>query len=183
MALRLITENNFRQSPYGQMADQIEGRLSDLIERAEGIIEGRLRYVVGAASYTQVFPPKSKRATIFLRHRPVNSVTSIKRRATPSDAWTVLDATTFYLNGGAGYLEDSLGDQTVGYEVEVVYNAGYAIDDVPAAIKQAVIHQTAMLAYQDVDVFGGQDKNPPPVGYINKEIDRLLETVAQTRQV
>jgi hypothetical protein len=183
MALRLITENNFRQSPYGQMADQIEGRLSDLIAQAENMIEERLGYKVSTASYTEVFR-FPKKTTLFLRHRPIATLTSVKRRLLPTDAWTDLDPTTFYVNAGAGYVEDSLGgDQIQGYEVQVIYSAGYALDAVPSSIKQAVIMMTALLAYQDVDVFGGQDKNPPSILYMQKEIDRLLASVSQTRTV
>ena len=73
----------------------------------------------------------------------------------------------------------SLDDEIAGYEVRVVYTAGYAT--IPWDIKSAVLLQTALLCYQDLEVYGQGDSKPPGIDYIPKQIAETLRPYKKAR--
>jgi len=168
---RLITEQEFRSSRYGQVADQVEGRLSDIIVQAEDYIERTLDRTLTVTTYTELHRPRLDR--IFLHQRPIVSLITIRRRTNVRDPWVPLDLTTFELEeqGRIGVIR-ALIDNIAGYEVEVTYQAGFVT--IPSDLKAAVILQTVIFAYQDLEVYGAGDGRPPGIRYLQDDVDRLL---------
>lgn len=176
--LRLITEQEFRTSRYAQVADQIEGRIADVIVQAETHIERTLDRTLSLATYTEVQRPQG--STLFLRNRPVQSVTTIKRRSSHTATWDTLNAAHFELHGAAGYVV-ALSNNVRNYEVEVTYTAGYAT--IPDDIKAAVILQTVILAYQDLEVYGSGDAKKPGILYLQEQVEAMLKPYMTLRMI
>lgn len=168
--LRLISEQDFRTSRFGQLADQIEGNLSDVIAQAETHIERKLDRKLSVATYTEYFWPNGD--TIFPRNRPITSVTSIRRRAYYTNAWTTLPLATFHVNSESGWVRDLRGGYMVGWQVEITYSAGYST--MPDDIKAAVILQTALFAYQDLEIYGVGDSKAPGIRYMQDDLNMLI---------
>jgi hypothetical protein len=169
--LRLITLGDFATSRYSQVADSIDGDITEVIAQAETHIEGLVDRTLSSASYTEYSFPRSNE--IFLLNRPVTALTSVDRRASYTDAWTSLDVGTFDIerDGKIGTVVSRDAD-VAGYEVKVVYTAGYAT--IPSDIKAAVILQTVIFAYQDLEVYGAGDSKEPGITYLQKQVDRYL---------
>lgn len=175
--LRLITEQEFRTSRYAQVADQIEGRITDVIAQAEDHIERVLDRRIKVQSYTELFTPHGQ--TLFLRERPVVSLTTVKRRSGYTAAWETLSLSTVRLHERAGYvtaLKDGLFRHQ---EVEVTYSAGFAT--IPEDIKGAVILQTVILAFQDLEVYGAGDSKNPGILYLQGQVNGLLRPYMYSR--
>lgn len=172
---RLITESEFRSSRYGDLADQIDGRLSDVIAQAEDYIEARLNRKFTKQSYTEILPATGTK--LFMRNRPIVSVEQVQRGYFGSFNETI-DLAYFRINGSQTAIE-LIGtyaycpEQWKGFEYRVSYTAGYAT--VPYNVKAAVILQTALLAHTDFKLYGGDDGKKPSITYINDDIDRLLK--------
>jgi len=168
----LITEQEFRASRYGQIAEQIEGRLSDIIVQAESHIESLLNRKIAESTYQEIVRPKSD--AIFLRNWPITQITSIEKRKNYQDTWTTVPLSNFELdfNGKTGVVL-CLSDDIADYEVRVTYKAGY--QTIPGDIKAAVILMTAYLAYQDLELYGVGDGKPPGIMYFQNNIDRLIK--------
>ena len=175
---RLITNREFRTSRYGQLADQLEGDLDEIIAQAETLIERHLDRTLSSTTYTEIHRPKLDR--LFLKERPIISVTSIERRLTNDAAWSALTVADFEVepNGAAGVLL-SLDDEIAGYEVRVVYLAGYST--IPWDIKSAVLQLTAYLCYQDFETFGQGDSKPPGITYLKSEAYKRVEPYKKVR--
>lgn len=169
--LHLITESEFRASRYGQVADQVEGSLSDLIAQAETHIEHTVDREFSQQTRTEIIRPNG--ALLFVRHRPIISITTVKRREDATQAWYTLTNSNFYLEGGGkeGIIRSLLGE-VENYEAEVVYVSGYA--SIPWDIKAAVILQTVILAYQDLEVYGSGDAHTPGILYLQEQVDRYM---------
>lgn len=176
--LRLITEQDFRTSRYSQVADQIEGRITDVIAQAETHIERKLDRTLSLATYTELHRPIG--STLFLRNRPVQTVTTVKRRLAHTVAWETLTAANFEKHSAAGYLL-ALENNIKNYEVEVTYTAGYT--SIPEDIKAAVILQTVVLAYQDLEVYGSGDAKNPGILYLQDQVHALLKPYMTKRVV
>ncbi len=162
MALRLITEGEFRSSRYGNVADQIEGRLSVLIEQAESYIESRLDRVLSETEYEEV--PEIGRVTLFLRQSPITEVLEVKVGNTvllPSEYSIIADEGLIKLYTAPG-----------GQDVRVRYKAGFI--PIPPVIKSAVILQTAYLCYQDFEIYGSGDSKPPGIRYLQEDINEMI---------
>lgn len=175
--LRLITEQEFRTSRYAQVADQIEGRISDVIAQAENHIERTLDRSLKVQSYTELFAAPGQ--TLFLRERPVVSLTTVRRRSSYTASWETLSLATVRLNDRAGYvsaLKDGLFRQ---HEIEVTYTAGFT--SIPEDIKGAVILQTVILAFQDLEVYGAGDSKNPGILYLQGQVNGLLRPYRYTR--
>lgn len=177
--LRLITEQEFRTSRYAQIADQIEGRITDVIAQAEDHVERMLDRKLTVRTYTEYFKPLSSN-TLFLRERPVQSITSIKRRRNYLEAWDTLPLETFQLFAESGYVT-CLAEYIKQWEVQVIYTAGYST--VPTDIKGAVILQTVILAYQDLEVYGVGDSKNPGILYLQNQVNDLIKPYRYTRSV
>lgn len=169
--LRLITESEFRASRYGQVADQVEGSLSDLIAQAEDHLEHVVDRSFASTSHVEILRPKGD--LLFVRHRPIISLTTVKRRFDATYAWYSLDTGDFYIEGSGneGVIRSLLGE-VVDYEVEVTYVSGYAA--IPWDVKAAVILQTVIFAYQDLEVYGSGDARTPGIVYLQDQVDRYM---------
>lgn len=176
---RLITEQEFRTSRYAQVADQIEGRITDVIVQAEAHIERRLDRRLTVTSYTEFLRPAGE--SIFVRHRPIQSVTSVRRRFYYTDPWYVMDLTRFETFSKQGYIRSLENNISHGYEIEVTYTAGYTT--IPDDIKAAVILQTVILAYQDLEVYGSGDAKNPGILYLQDQVTALLKPYMMTKAV
>lgn len=175
---RLITEQEFRTSRYAQIADQIEGRISDVIAQAEDHIEQMLDRKLTVTSYTELLRPVGN--TLFLRERPVQTVTQIRRRHNYLDTWYVLPLSAFDIHKKQGYIY-SMADYIKQYEVEVSYTAGYT--SIPEDIKGAIILQTVILSYQDLEVYGAGDSKSPGILYLQEQVYKLLKPYRYSRTV
>lgn len=167
---RLITEQDFRTSRYAQVADQIEGRIADVIAQAEDFVEHLLDRRLTVQTYTEFSRPPGE--SIFVRHRPIQSVTRIRRRFYYTDPWYEMDVTRFEIASAQGYIRSLENNISKGYEIEVTYTAGYPT--IPADIKAAVILQTVILAYQDLEVYGSGDSKVPGILYLQGQVNGLL---------
>ena len=161
MELRLITEGEFRSSRYGSLADQIEGRLSTLIEQAESYIESRVDRILSATEYTEY--PDVGRVTLFMRQSPIISVEEIRIDG------RVIDPTKYVIESGTGTIQM---DYEPRGRVRVKYTAGY--EPIPPIIKAATIQQTAYFAYQDFEIYGSGDGEPPGIIYFQEEVNKLI---------
>lgn len=177
--LRLITEQDFRTSRFGQLADQIEGSLSDVIAQAETHVERKLDRNLSVMTYVENYWPRQD--TLFLKQRPLQEVLQIRRRAYYTNNWTVLPLETFFLNHDSGYVRDMRGGYLIGWQVEVSYIAGY--ETIPDDIKSAVILQTALFAYQDLEIYGVGDSKAPGIRYMQDDLDMLLKPYTKLKLV
>lgn len=175
---RLITNRQFRTSKYGQLADQLDGDLDEIIVMAEARTESYLNRIIPSTTYTEVHRPSGAR--LFLRQYPIVALTSVSRRIIPTDSWTALTLSDFEMepNGANGVVLSLQGD-IAGYDVQVVYTAGYAT--IPWDIQEAVVLQTALMCYMDLEMFGVGDSKPPGLGYVQKDIDRMLAPYRKKR--
>lgn len=173
---RLITEQEFRTSRYAQVADQIEGRISDVIAQAEDYVESFLDRNLTVNTYTELHRPSGK--TVFLRERPIQTVTTIKRRRHYTDVWETLALNSFEIRTAQGFIT-SFADNIKDFEVEVVYTAGYPV--IPQDIKGAVILQTVVLAYQDLEVYGAGDSKAPGILYLSDQVKYMLKPYRYSR--
>ena len=132
---RLVTVDEFTQSPYAQLIESNPDlEPEDVLAKAEAAIESRLGRTVSAASYTERF--RADGQTIWVRHRPIITITALKRRWRLSDGWTLLDTNLIEVESGPGYVTSTV-EPIKGYQVEIEYSAGYAV--IPEDIKEAVI--------------------------------------------
>lgn len=168
--LTLLTEREFRTSRYAQVADNLDGPLSEVIAQAEAQVQSFCDRTFKKQTFTEYVFPKAK--TLFLRNYPIVSVTSIDIRYTADGAWTTQDLSKYRVMGGAGMIQSLVADLSDA-EVKVVYEAGY--DLIPADIKAAVMLQTVLLSYQDFEVFGAGDSKKPGILYMQDQINALLE--------
>lgn len=173
---RLITEQEFRTSRYAQVADQIEGRISDVIAQAEDYIESYLDRRLTVNTYTELHRPTGK--TLFLRERPIQTVTNIRRRRNYTENWQNLPLNEFEIRKAQGFVT-SLAEYLREFEVEITYTAGYPV--VPDDIKGAVILQTVVLAYQDLEVYGAGDSKTPGILYLSDQVKYMLKPYRYSR--
>jgi hypothetical protein len=175
---RLITEQEFRTSRYAQVADQIEGRISDVIAQAEDYIESFLDRRLTVNTYTEMYRPTGK--TLFLRERPIQEVIAVRKRANYQQEWQSLSLDTFEVRSAQGFIT-SLADNIKEFEVQVEYEAGYS--SIPDDIKGAVILQTVVLAYQDLEVYGAGDSKAPGILYLSDQVKYMLKPYRYSRTV
>ena len=173
----LVTIRDFTTSPYSQVADNLDTPLNDILARAESAIQSQLNQRLAPTEYVERFRPSS--SVIFLRHRPIIDVTSIKRRYSPQYAWEALDLSNMYIEAGAGYVD--LYETLYAYEFEVTYSAGY--ETLPEVLRQAIILQAVLFAYQDLEVYGAGDAKAPGIGYIVTDIERMIKPFMQNGTV
>ena len=168
---RLVTVNDFTSSIYADLADQTDVLLTDVLVAAEDDVERAIGYPIKRASYTESYRAKSQ--TLFLRNRPIASVTSVKRRPTPTSTWSTLPITSYTVETGPAYVE--VGTYAItGWFVEVTYLAGFVI--IPADIKTAIITQAALnlSGATDLELYGAGDSKEPGTAYMGRQIARLL---------
>ena len=172
--LRLITETEFRTSRYAQLADQLEGNLTDVIARAEAHVERHVDRTLAKTSFTEYLRPPG--ALLFVRNYPIVTLTSVEVRSTPLSDWSALDLSEFRVqrNGETGIVE-SLTGLILNREVKIVYEAGYATGSLPFDIREAVILQTAYFCYQDLEIYGAGDGKKPGITYLQDDVYKYLK--------
>jgi hypothetical protein len=92
--------------------------------------------------------------------------------------WETLSLSTFEVRKAQGFIT-SFPDSIKDYEVEVVYTAGYP--SIPEDIKGAVILQTVVLAYQDLEVYGAGDSKAPGILYLSDQVKYMLKPYRYSR--
>lgn len=171
MALpELVTARELTSSIYGQLFEDLDTSLNDIIVQAEDAIQRKLGRRLKNQSYTE-FYRYLRTQTIFVRNRPITSVTSVERRLFPTSAWETLDLSDMILAADAGYMIPYY--QVKGYDVEVTYTAGYV--EIPGSLKQAIMLQATMFSSPDLEIYGVGDSREPGIDHINRQIDELLE--------
>lgn len=178
----LVTVRDFTTSRYGQIAENTEGSLPDILARAEAAIQSRVGRQLGVQSYVERFKANSN--ILFLKNRPVVEVTQLQRRPNALYAWTLIDLTYVMVNDGpAGYVEcfPTFGANVAGYDVEVTYTAGYAT--LPEDLREAILMQAVMFSYQDLEIYGSGDSRSPGVQYFYEDIDRIIYRYKTTSTV
>lgn len=164
---QLLTKREFTTSRYGELAEQSDVNINDIIVAAEQAIQRRIARQLAPATYTEMY--RATGQTLFVVNRPIIGVLSLRRRASMYSAWETI--TNFRVQGGPDYIE--VFDSIVGFDIEITYDAGYP--EIPYDIKQAVILQAALLLQQDIEFYGAGDGKEPGITYAYKDIDRLLE--------
>lgn len=176
--LTLLTEAEFRQSKYG---DAVVGvaRPGTFIAQAEAYIQNYIDRKIAVAEYTEHHLLDQR--FIFLRQYPILDIIGIRRRYSRTGTWETLDPTMsrvrYYELPVVEYLDSDMS----GYEVEVVYEAGY--DPVPEDIKQAVALQTALNASVDIEVYGVGDGKPPGIIYMQDVVHQLVKPYKRARRM
>jgi hypothetical protein len=167
---QLVSVRDFTTSRYAQVAENTEGQLTDILARAEEHIQGRLGRRLLSQAWTEVFRAKSQ--FLFVKHRPITSVTSIRRRTSPFYEWTTVPIDHIIIEADAGYIE--CVEPVAGYHVEVMYTAGYPVEAIPEDIKEAILMQAVLFSFQDLEVYGSGDAKAPGIQYFHSDIDRIL---------
>lgn len=166
---QLVTLDELTQSQYAQLIESnADLDPEDVLVKAEAAIQRRIGRSIAATSYTERF--RASGQTVWVRNRPIITVTALKRRIRLNDSWSVLDPTLLEVESGPGYV--TAYEAIRGYQIEITYTAGYTV--IPEDIKEAVIMQTVLFSYQDLEVYGSGDSKAPGITYFNQDIDRLL---------
>lgn len=154
------------------MADTLEGDLTDIIAQAEDFVERYIDRTLVETTYTEVVRPNG--SLLFLRNYPIIELLSVETRSSSLSAWATQDLSSFELdrNGDTGVVE-STRRSVAGQEVKVTYTAGY--DPIPWDIKAAVILQSVVFSYQDLEVYGAGDSKKPGVLYLQDDVLRMLK--------
>ena len=178
----IVSVRDYATSRYAQVADNTEGSLSDILARAETTIQTRLGRRLPVTTYVERWKTQSN--TLFVKNRPIVSVTQIRRRPNPVYGWELINLSYVTINdAGPGYIEcyPYYQSSVAGYEVEVTYTAGYAV--IPEDLKEAIIMQAVMFSYQDLEVYGSGDSKAPGVQYFYEDIDRIIKKYMVTNSV
>jgi hypothetical protein len=167
---QLVSVRDFTTSRYAQIAENTEGQLTDILARAEEHIQGRLGRRLLTNTWIEFFRAKSQ--ILFVRNRPITSVTSIRRRSSPFYSWVTVPIDLIHVEAEAGYVE--CVEPVAGYYVEVTYTAGYPSEAIPEDIKEAILMQAVLFSFQDLEVYGSGDAKAPGIQYFHSDIDRIL---------
>ena len=173
----LVTQQEFTSSRYGQLVEDLETPINDILARAEAVVQKNLGYNIGVKSYTETF--RAQGPVVFLRHRPIVTITSVSRRPNVRYSWELVPSQNVFVEPDPGYVE--VLDYITNFDVQVIYTAGYAV--VPEDIKEAVIIQAVLLSTQDLEVYGAGDAKKPGYLYFYDDIDRLLSKYRQSASV
>lgn len=173
----LVTQQEFTSSRYGQLVEDLETPINDILARAEAVIQAKVGYTFSPTAYTEEWTAGGQR--IFVRHRPIISVASISRRLDIRYPWYPLTMGYMRIEKDAGYID--VLEEIKGWDVQVAYTAGYTTT--PDDIKEAVIIQAVLLSTQDLEVYGSGDAKQPGYLYMADDIDRLLKRYRQTSTV
>lgn len=167
---RLVSVRDFNTSRFSQLADTSTANISDILARAEKAIESKLQRPIYPTQFTEQYRPLS--TTIYLEKRPVLSIDSLTRKYTQSGfSANVVD---YYLDRTAGYIESGM---FLGVFVNVTYTAGFV--EVPEDLKEAILLQSALFAFQDLEIYGSGDAKEPGIRYIKDDIKDLLAPYQQ----
>lgn len=174
---QIVTVRDFTTSRYAQLAENTEGQLTDILARAEEVVQSFLGRDLKETTYTEVMRPSSQ--TFFVKNRPITSVTSIKRRPNILFSWDLMDLSRVVVENGPGYVTSYL--PITNYDVEIVYSAGFVT--IPEDIKEAIIMQAVLLSFQDLEVYGAGDARAPGILYMIQDVERILRPYKATASV
>ena len=167
----IVTEREFRDSPFGQQIESTEARVLDVLVAAESMIRKRINSSLVAADYLEVFPSVPS-GRIFLTRRPVQRIYSI-RYSRPYTAWADLSPLYYTLTSSQLLINPDYRS-VVGYDIEVYYRAGFEKDEFPADLKYAIFAQAALLIAPDFELFGSGDSKAPGFSYLEKRIEEIV---------
>lgn len=162
---RLVEVRDFTTSRFSQLADTSSANISDIIARAEKAVESKLKRPILPTTYTESHRPHGTK--LYLRYRPVISVTSVTR----SSGYFSSPVPTYTVDSNTGILHTPTPQD--GYILTVVYTAGF--EEVPEDIKEAILMQTALMAFTDLEIYGSGDSKEPGILYMRDDIDELLK--------
>lgn len=175
---QLVTIRDFNTSRYAQLVEDIETPLGDILARAEAAVQSRIGFSILPTEYTEQW--KATAQTLFVRRRPIISILSVERRASPLFSWTTIDPAYYTFESEPGYIE--IATSIIGYEVLVNYTAG--ITTLPEDVREAILMQAVLFAVQDFEVYGsGDSREPGYVRYMREEIEMILKQFDQTASV
>jgi hypothetical protein len=168
---RLVSVREFNTSRFSQLADTSTSNVSEVIARAEKKIESQLMRPIYPTQITEIFKPTT--SVVYLKHRPIVSIDSVGRGFSASGPFT---ATALYLiNNDEGWIDFQAS--VVGYSVKIVYTAGY--EETPEDLKEAILMQTALYIFQDLEIYGSGDSKEPGILYMNEDIRGILQPYQQ----
>lgn len=166
---KLVSIRDFNTSRYSQLSDTTTANMNDVLARAEVSIESMLKRPLAPTTFTESFSNVST-SKIFLKYRPLISVTNIQRGisiiSTP--------VTVYQAQPSQGILTSPYFR---GYNVTITYVAGFTV--LPEDLKEAILMQAALFVYQDLEMYGTGDAKPPGILYIKDEIKELLRPYKQ----
>lgn len=174
----LVTIRDFNTSRYAQLVEDLETPLGDILARAEAAVQSRIGFSLLPTSYTETWIADGQ--TLFVRRRPIVTVTSIKRRANVLFSWETIDSSYYRIESAPGYI--TVAKEVRGYEIEVVYTAG--ITTLPEDVREAILMQAVLFSAQDFEVYGsGDSRQPGYVKYMQDQIESILKQFDQTGTV
>lgn len=174
---QLVTVRDFTTSPYGQLVDNLDTPINDILVRAESAVTSFLQTPIVPTTTTETW--RSNGQVLFVRHRPIISVASIRRRPSTLSSWETIASTDYYIEPEPGYIESYA--VVKGYFVEATYTYGWAT--VPPIIQQAVIMTAVTLSYQDLEFYGSGDSRSPGVLYVRDDVRDMLMPFKQNPSV
>lgn len=164
---RLLTQQDFTKSRYESLGDQAND-LASLIRRAEDIIGNKIGMTLVKSVYTETGFVKGP--NLFLGVRPIVSVTSLEHRMLDRNPYTALSADRYTIVEDLGILTLQSDVSISGYQYQVTYEAGYTAVTLPEALREAILLQTALLLYQDFEIYGAGDSKEPGIHHFKDEI-------------
>lgn len=196
---RLISNQEFTNSPYGAIADNVDN-LTGIVARAEAAIERKAGRSFSVNTYTEYVRPEFKifngQTTFFVKNRPIQSVIQIRHRRNSLYDWTVVDPGLYWIESDPGYITSNTAqwflvhdnvaqtqwlDQFGGWEVEITYTAG--LPTIPDDIKEAVFMQVVLFAYQDTQMYARTDDRAPGIRYLKDDIEDIVKYYRQSAMV
>lgn len=130
-----------------------DDQLDAIIAYTGGLINGFCSQSIEAKAETIVFNGNGTNLYTFTNF-PVNSITSVRYRITPADAWTTLTSADYALIKSGSlhqiYFSQKNIKGTANYEV--VFNYGYTV--IPQDVKVTAL-EIAALMWKDTDIMGG----------------------------
>jgi hypothetical protein len=170
---RLVSIRDFNTSIYSQLGETSTANMSDVLVRAEQTIERKLKRPIYPTSYTESYYPKSNK--LYLKNRPIIAVQSLSRSYLEGTTPSVIAPTSYRIEAEEGILYSTVALN--GYFVQVTYTAGFT--ETPEDIKQAILMQAAMFAFQDLEFYGAGDAKNPGIRYVIEDIESLLAPYKQ----
>lgn len=177
---KLLSVREFNTSRFAQLADNTDASVAQTIARAEAAIESKLKRPIAPTLTSEILTPSTN--VLYLKNRPVISVEGFWRGFSkealangPNGIPVGPGIQHYRLNSQQGTIESSTSIR--GYAVRVDYIAGY--QETPEDIKEAIVLQTALFLYQDLEIYGSGDSKEPGILYYKRDIEDLLKPYKQ----
>lgn len=145
---------DFINIPSGQQSSRIKDLLVDLIDEYSDEMEQYLGVTMINSTYTESYDGDGSN-TLFLKHYPIASVTSLT-----VDSVALTENTDFFVYGEEGYikLDDDTFDADDPQNVDIVYVAGHgaARANIPNVLKNALKTWVARVVKAEIIDFSRQ---------------------------